>query len=520
MQGAELANICNEAAAISVRRGGEFITSDDVMEGVDRVTNGLRHPSVDKTNEMVWRLTRHELGHALVASVLCRANGLIEPVERVSIVPRGRDPTQTTYNRKRDEDYMFPTRGRLLERVEVLLAGRAAEEVYFGSDVSSYGSDDVRDANDLVRNVVVNYSLGQPDLVTTYTYDPDTLFTPERHLASRKSKVASTGEMNRHEFNRKMHGYGRAADYDHYQYAERKIIQIIHEAMENAKQIVTAHSVAFDIAYDELLNNDTLSGARLNEILDAYPPSTSFPTKGPDTPCKPLASEDDEIAAGVRKIADPAKKTQHAIENYYPHVSLSIPNNRDRSGGKPYGKEWSEVTLDDYMPELKKDPRERQRQVPLEPWSVIAMRENLLDNPDWLRDEFKRFTKLADDSRLVELQTVLIPALLQKTKAAAFATMPSETEIARGSVALGDSVEGSEKKNSEEKPKPTEEIRRNQTFQRDGAHQLAGSDGLTDAERRRLRSYEAEIQSIESRWNDPRYVLHFPNPSDCLPIQY
>jgi len=187
-----------------------------VLEGVDRVTNGLRHPSVDKTNEMVWRLTRHELGHALVASVLCRANGLIEPVERVSIVPRGRDPTQTTYNRKRDEDYMFPTRGRLLERVEVLLAGRAAEEVYFGSDVSSYGSDDVRDANDLVRNVVVNYSLGQPDLVTTYTYDPDTLFTPERHLASRKSKVASTGEMNRHEFNRKMHGYGRAADYDHY----------------------------------------------------------------------------------------------------------------------------------------------------------------------------------------------------------------------------------------------------------------------------------------------------------------
>ena len=168
---------------------------------------------------------------------------------------------------------MFPTRARLLERVEVLLAGRAAEEVYFGQDVSSYGSDDVRDANDLTRNVVVNYSLGQPDLVTTYTYDPDTLFTPERHLASRKSKVASTGEMNRHEFNRKMHGYGRSADYDHYQYAERKILQIINEAFANAKAIVEAHSDAFEVAYEELLANDTLTGTRLNEIMDANPPT-------------------------------------------------------------------------------------------------------------------------------------------------------------------------------------------------------------------------------------------------------
>jgi cell division protease FtsH len=44
--------------------------------------------------------------------------GLIEPVERVSIVPRGKDPTQTTYNRRSDEEYLFPTRARLMERVQ------------------------------------------------------------------------------------------------------------------------------------------------------------------------------------------------------------------------------------------------------------------------------------------------------------------------------------------------------------------------------------------------------------------
>ena len=122
---AELANICNEAAAVAVRRGADRIETSDVMEATDRVTNGLRHPIPNKDNDVVHRMTRHELGHALVATVLYEANGLIEPVERVSIIPRGRDPTQTTYNRKRDEDYLFPTRARLLERVQVLLAGRA-----------------------------------------------------------------------------------------------------------------------------------------------------------------------------------------------------------------------------------------------------------------------------------------------------------------------------------------------------------------------------------------------------------
>ena len=510
LSGAELANICNEAAAVSVRRGGEMIESQDVLEATDRVTNGLRHPSVDKTNATVHRLTRHELGHAIVASVLQRQNGLIEPVERVSIIPRGRDPTQTTYNRKRDEDYLFPTRARLLERVEVLLAGRAAEEVYFGDDATSYGSDDVRDANDLTRNVVVNYALGQPDLVTTYTYDPDTLFTPERHLASRKSSVASTGEMNRHEWNRKIHGYGRAADYDHYQYAERKILQIVNEAMANAKAVIEAHAVAFDAAYEELLENDTLSGARLCEILDAHPPKPgSFPTKGPDTPCKALTSEDEELRDGTRVIADPRLKTKHAVEKYYPQVSLEVPNHRDRLEGRPYGKDRTDVELVDYMPELKKPPHERFREIPAEPWSVIAMRENLAEDPDWLKKEFKRFTKAADDERLAELRDELIPALEAKTAGARFAGMPSETDVTQGAVRLDTDAEAEAETETE-----ANEPKNKAVFRRDGAHQKPGADGLTAAERRKLTSYRAEMEAISARWSDPTNEWE-PDPNDA-----
>ena len=308
LSGAELANICNEAAAISVRRGADLIETDDVMEAVDRVTNGLRHPLFDKDDETVHRLTRHELGHAIVASVLYKSTGLIEAVERVSIIPRGRDPTQTSYNRKRDEDYMFPTRARLLERVQVLMAGRAAEEVFYGNDITEYSFADIRDANDLTRNVVVNYGLGAPDMLTTYTYDPDTLWTPEKTIQTRKSRVASTGEMDRHDYNRKIHGYGHQADFDHYQYAERKILQILNEAMANAKAVIEAHRDAFEVAFDELIADDVLSGERLEEILAANPPSGDFPRKGPDTPCKTLKSEAEEAKEAAEKAKEQAAK--------------------------------------------------------------------------------------------------------------------------------------------------------------------------------------------------------------------
>ena len=53
------------------------------------------------------------------------------------------------------------------------MAGRAAEEVFYGNDITEYSFADIRDANDLTRNVVVNYGLGAPDMLTTYTYDPE-----------------------------------------------------------------------------------------------------------------------------------------------------------------------------------------------------------------------------------------------------------------------------------------------------------------------------------------------------------
>ena len=375
-------------------------------------------------------MTRHELGHAHRRVCVYSAKN---SSSRWNACPssRGERPDADHLQPQADEDYLFPTRARLLERVQVLLAGRAAEEVYFGDDATSYGSDDVRDANDLTRNVVVNYALGQPDLVTTYTYDPDTSVHPRAHLASRKSSVASTGEMNRHEWNRKIHGYGRAADFDHYQYAERKILQIVNEAMANAKAVIAAHARRSTSAYEELLENDVMSGPRLEEILDANPPlTTDYPHRGPDTPCKILPSEADEEKAGTRVIKDRAQKLKHAMDNYYSHTKLEPENWKDRTKGLVVAKDGSlrdfdALELEDFMPELRRSKARGYRElgalgrdVPVEPYVVTAMKENLKDDPDWLKKEHTRVSREADRERKAELEDELIPTLEAKVLAA------------------------------------------------------------------------------------------------------
>lgn len=136
-------------------------------------------------------------------------------------------------------------------------------------------------------------------------------------------------------------------------------------AMSNCRAIIEAYRPAFDVAYEELLNNDVLSGERLEEIIAANPPlHTDYPKVGPDTPCKVLLSEAEEEKKGRRVIADPAEKKKYAIENYYPQVKYDPPHLRDRLNGKPYGKNWEDVTLADYSPQLRIPQAVRHRDIP------------------------------------------------------------------------------------------------------------------------------------------------------------
>jgi len=88
--------------------------------------------------------------------------------------------------------------------------------------------------------------------------------------------------MDRHAYNRKLHGYGREADYDHYQYAERKIMLIMSEAMANCKAIISAYQPAFDAAFEAgaytrplFSSTYAVSDATCTLNIPSYPPNTS-----------------------------------------------------------------------------------------------------------------------------------------------------------------------------------------------------------------------------------------------------
>ena len=150
--GADLANVMNEAAILTARYNEKAITTKRLNEALDKVTGGIPRPPMEE-NRYKRILAYHEVGHALTASLL----EYHDPVEMVSLIPRGRTKSSTTY--VPSEETMY-SRNQLLTRLVSLLAGRAAEEVVFGkAEVTTVGVDDIQRATFLARQIVTEYGM-------------------------------------------------------------------------------------------------------------------------------------------------------------------------------------------------------------------------------------------------------------------------------------------------------------------------------------------------------------------------
>jgi cell division protease FtsH len=151
--GADLANLVNEAALLATRRGGEEVTLDDFTQAIERIVAGL-----EKKNRLLNERERrvvahHELGHAMVAMALPG----VDPVHKVSIIPRGVGALGYTIQRP-TEDRFLMTREELENKMAVLLGGRAAEEVVFGH-LSTGAADDLAKVTDIARSMVMRYGM-------------------------------------------------------------------------------------------------------------------------------------------------------------------------------------------------------------------------------------------------------------------------------------------------------------------------------------------------------------------------
>jgi cell division protease FtsH len=158
LTGAELANICNEAAIFAARRGADALANQDFDQALERVIAGTQSRRVLTEHEKSV-VAYHEAGHALIAELL----PAVDRVHRVSIVPRGRALGYTL--NLPDEDRYLKTRAELVDQLTVLLGGRAAEQIIFGA-VSTGAVDDLRRASEIAGAMVTEFAMGTSVSVT------------------------------------------------------------------------------------------------------------------------------------------------------------------------------------------------------------------------------------------------------------------------------------------------------------------------------------------------------------------
>ena len=236
--GADLANIVNEAALLAVRAGRKLVSMEDFDEAVEKSIAGLQKKSrVIKEDERKI-VAYHETGHALIAAFTDGA----DKVHKISIVPRGVAALGYTLQMP-EEDRYLRTKKELLGEVDVLLGGRAAEQVIFG-EVSTGAGNDLQRATDLVRRMITDYGMS------------DKFFNVV--LSSRGAGYGAAEPTLVREYSEETQNY-----------VDTEILKMITERYEYVVKVLTEKKVLMEYIAQRLLEKEIMEQKEFEEIVNA-----------------------------------------------------------------------------------------------------------------------------------------------------------------------------------------------------------------------------------------------------------
>jgi len=175
--GADLANLVNEAALLATRRRHHEVAMEDFNAAIERIVAGLEKRSRVLSPHEREVVAHHEMGHAIVATALPG----VDPVHKISIIPRGIGALGYTLQRP-TEDRFLMTRGELENRMTVLLGGRAAEAIVF-NEVSTGAADDLTKATEIARNMVTRFGMSEKLGQAAYDSRRPTFLGDQTHQA-------------------------------------------------------------------------------------------------------------------------------------------------------------------------------------------------------------------------------------------------------------------------------------------------------------------------------------------------
>ena len=233
--GAELANIINEAALRAVRDNRKFANQSDLEESIEVVIAGYQKKNSILTDAEKWRVSYHEVGHALVAAKQTNS----APVTKITIIPRTSGALGYTMQVDEGNHYLM-TKSELENKIATLTGGRAAEEVVFG-DVSTGASNDIEQATKLARAMITRYGMSKDfDMVALETVN-------NRYLGGDTSLAASAET---------------AAVID------KQVVALVKAQHEKAAQILMENRDKLEEISHFLYEKETITGDEFMEILN------------------------------------------------------------------------------------------------------------------------------------------------------------------------------------------------------------------------------------------------------------
>ena len=232
--GADIANVCNEAALIAARRKNNYVQKQDFMDAVDRIVGGLEKKSVITTEEERRSIAIHEAGHATISWHLQYAN----PLVKVTIVPRGKALGAAWYL---PEERQISTSEAMLDEMCATLGGRAAEELFLGH-ISSGA------ANDLERVTKQAYAMvayfGMSDKLPNICY------------------YDSTGQS---------YGFTKPYSEERARIIDEEVSRIIQEQYNRAKQLLQTYADGHGKLTDMLLSREVIYTDDVEHIFGKRP---------------------------------------------------------------------------------------------------------------------------------------------------------------------------------------------------------------------------------------------------------
>ena len=239
MAGADLANIINEAALLAGRANKKTITQDELLEAIERAFVGLEKKN-RKVSEVEKRIVAyHESGHALMAELTKGATR----VTKVSIIPRGLGALGYTLHLPDDEDRFLKRKYELMAEIDVLLGGRAAEEVFLG-EISTGAGNDLDRATAILKDMITVY--GMSDVAGLM-------------VLSRSQSSFLGGGMVSNDYSEKM-----AEDID------AEIKNTLDERYNFVKETLKTYSVAIENMTAVLLDVEVIEGDRVQSIIQDF----------------------------------------------------------------------------------------------------------------------------------------------------------------------------------------------------------------------------------------------------------